>query len=105
MKKPPARSSNQLKAWPANQAQRESLREEFQLPDIEDETERAQLLRGRGHVRDELNELEFDFQSGKLSESDYTQLRQETESKGVSVLQQLSLLPEAPKVKAARHES
>ncbi len=69
------------------------------MPDIEDETERAQLLRGRGHVRDELNELEFDFQSGKLSQADYTQLRQEIESKGVSVLQQLSLLPPAPKVK------
>ena len=65
-KKPPAEVPTS-ESVAANQAQRDSLREEFQLPDIEDETERAQLLRGRGHVRDELNELEFDFQSGKLS--------------------------------------
>ena len=97
-KKPPAEVPTS-ESVAANQAQRDSLRQEFQLPDIEDETERAQLLRGRGHVRDELNELEFDFQSGKLSQADYTQLRQEIESKGVGVLQQLSVLPAAPKVK------
>ena len=97
-KKPPAEVPTS-ESVAANQAQRDSLREEFQLPDIEDETERAQLLRGRGHVRDELNELEFDFQSGKLSEADYTQLRQEIESKGVDVLQQLSVLAAAPKIK------
>ena len=97
-KKPPAEVSISEGAA-ANQAQRDSLREEFQLPDSADESERAQLLRGRGHVRDELNELEFDFQSGKLSAADYTQLRQEIESKGVRVLQQLSVLPAAPKVK------
>jgi cytochrome c-type biogenesis protein CcmH/NrfF/cytochrome c-type biogenesis protein CcmH/NrfG len=97
-KKPPAEVPTS-ESVAANQAQRDSLRKEFQLPDIEDETEHAQLLRGRGHVRDELNELEFDFQSGKLSAADYTQLRQEIESKGVSVLQQLSVLPAAPKVK------
>ena len=97
-KKPPAEGPTSG-GTVANQAQRDALREEFQFPDSADETERAQLLRGRGHVRDELNELEFDFQSGKLSAADYTQLRQEIESKGVSVLQQLSLLPEAPKAK------
>ena len=97
-KKPPADVPTS-ESVAVNQAQRDSLREEFQLPDIEDETERAQLLRGRGHVRDELNELEFDFQSGKLSEADYTQLRQEIESKGVDVLQQLSVLAAAPKIK------
>ena len=97
-KRPPAEVATR-ESVAENQARRDSLREEFQLPDIEDETERAQLLRGRGHVRDELYELEFDFQSGKLSEADYRQLRQEIESKGVCVLQQLSVLPPAPKVK------
>jgi len=82
-----------------NQAQREALRQEFQLPDIEDETERAQLLRAREHAREELNELEFDFQSGKLSASDYHALKQEIEMKGVSVLQQLSALTLQPKAK------
>ena len=80
-------------------AQSESLRQEFQPPDIEDATQRAQLMRERGRLRDELNELEFDFQSGKLSESDYTQLRQEIEAKGAGVLQQLSALPAEPKIK------
>ena len=98
-KKKPAAEVSTSESVAANQEQRDSLREEFQLPDIEDETERARLLRGRGHVRDELNELEFDFQSGKLSEADYTQLRQGIESKGVGVLQQLSVLPAAPKIK------
>jgi cytochrome c-type biogenesis protein CcmH len=98
-KKKPAAEVSTSESVAAYQEQRDSLREEFQLPDIEDETERARLLRGRGHVRDELNELEFDFQSGKLSEADYTQLRQGIESKGVGVLQQLSVLPAAPKIK------
>ncbi len=82
-----------------NQAQRDALRQEFSLPDIEDDSERAQLLRGRERVREELNELEFDFQSGKLSESDYNALQREIEAKGVSLLQQLGALPLAPEVK------
>lgn len=85
---------------PDNQAQRDSLRQEFALPDIEDASERAQLLRGRQRVREELNELEFDFQSGKLSEDDYQTLKLEIESKGVGVLQQLSALPPPVKPKA-----
>ena len=90
-KKPPAEVPTS-ESVAANQAQREFVTGRFPVcPDIEDETERAQLLRGRGHVRDELNELEFDFQSGKLSEADYAQLQQEIESKGVNVLQQLSV--------------
>lgn len=82
-----------------NQAQSEMLRHEFSLPDIDDDSEHAQLLRSRERVREELTELEFDFQSSKLSESDYYTLRREIEAKGVSVLQQLSALTLAPKVK------
>jgi hypothetical protein len=67
-------------------AQGELLRQDFVLPDIEDTSSRAQLLRERGRVKDELNELEFDFQSGKLSESDYAALKHEIESKGGTVL-------------------
>ena len=47
-------------------------------------------------MRDELNELEFDFQSGKLSETDYAALKQEIESKGGAVLRQLKSLPAEP---------
>ncbi|HEY0723687.1 MAG TPA: tetratricopeptide repeat protein [Pyrinomonadaceae bacterium] len=76
-----------------SQAHSASLRQEFQLPDIEDDSERAQLLRQRGRLRDELNELEFDFQSGKLSDSDFAALKRDIESKGGLVMQQLSSLP------------
>ena len=82
-----------------SQAQGDVLRQDFQLPDIEDETQRAQLLRERGRLRDELNELEFDFQSGKLSESDYAALKRDIETKGGPVLQQLSSLPAETKAK------
>ena len=87
---PPAESSD-LAA-----AQGELLRQDFALPDIEDTSSRAQLLRERGRVKDELNELEFDFQSGKLSESDYAALKHEIESKGGTVLRQLNSLPAEP---------
>jgi cytochrome c-type biogenesis protein CcmH len=77
----------------ANQARSDALHQEFQLPDIEDETERAQLLRERGRLRDELNELDFDFQSGKLSASDYAALKRDIENKGGLVMEQLTSLP------------
>jgi cytochrome c-type biogenesis protein CcmH len=82
-----------------DQADNDLLRQDFLFPDIEDETQRAQLLRERGHLRDELNELEFDFQSGKLSASDYDALKQDVESKGGLVMQQLKSLPAEIKAK------
>ena len=83
-----------------SQAQTDALRHDFVLPDIEDETERAQLLRERGRLRDELSELEFDFQSGKLSESDYAGLKRDVESKAGLVMQQLGSLPVEVKAKS-----
>lgn len=83
-----------------DQAKRDALRQEFPLPDIDDASERAQLLRGRQRVRKELSELEFDYQSGKLSDTDYKALKMEIESKGFDVLQQLSALPAPVKAKA-----
>ena len=82
-----------------SQAQGDALRQNFPLPDIEDETQRAQLLRERGRLRDELNELEFDFQSGKLSESDYAALKRDIATKGGLVMQQLTSLPAEAKAK------
>ena len=76
-----------------SQADSDLLREEFPIPDLEDETQRAQLLRERRRLRDELNDLEFDYQSGKLSDSDYNGLKRDVESKGALVMQQLSQLP------------
>ena len=86
-------------------ARSDALRQEFQLPDIEDETQRAQLLRERGRLRDELNELDFDFQSGKLSEPDYDALKRDIETKGGLVMQQLTSLPASAKAKPQEKKS
>jgi len=43
--------------------------------DPEDSSLRAQLLQERAHLYAELKELEFDFQAGKLAESDYEALK------------------------------
>ena len=83
----------------------ERLRKEMnftsvEAPDIDDATARAQLVRDNIRLADELTELEFDFQSGKLSQTDYSALRSEVEGKQALVLQQLSSLPPEPAVKA-----
>src|SRR6266498_34113 len=57
------------------------LRAGVEQPDLEDESARAQLLRERARLRSELTDLDFDFQSGKLSESDYSGLKQVIETK------------------------
>jgi cytochrome c-type biogenesis protein CcmH len=88
-----------------SQARSDALRQEFQLPDIEDENQRAQLLRERGRLRDELKELDFDFQSGKLSEPDYDALKRDIETKGGLVMQQLTSLPASAKAKPQEKKS
>lgn len=72
------------------------LRAGVEQPDLEDESARAQLLRERARLRSELTDLDFDFQSGKLSESDYSGLKQVIETKAAGVIQQLSTLPAEP---------
>lgn len=59
----------------------------------EDTSPRAQLLQARSRLYTELRELEFDFQAGKLAESDYGTLKLEIENKAAGVLQQLDALP------------
>jgi cytochrome c-type biogenesis protein CcmH len=71
-----------------------------EAPDSDDSTTRAQLVRESIRLSDELTELEFDFQSGKLSQADYSGLRSEVETKQALVLQQLSSLPPEPAAKA-----
>jgi cytochrome c-type biogenesis protein CcmH len=71
-----------------------------QAPDIDDSSLRAELVRESIRLADELTELEFDCQSGKLSQADYSALRSEVEGKRALVLQQLSSLPPQPAVKA-----
>src|SRR5437016_13694053 len=45
--------------------------------DLEDSTPASQLLQERARLYADLRELEFDYQAGKLSETDYTGLRQD----------------------------
>jgi cytochrome c-type biogenesis protein CcmH len=69
--------------------------------DPEDSSPHAQLLQERARLYTELRELEFDYQAGKLAESDYEALKFDVENKAGGVLQQLdSLLP--PKPSASR---
>jgi cytochrome c-type biogenesis protein CcmH len=77
----------------------EWIQQAFEQPNLEDSSAKAQLLRERGRLKKELVELDFDFQSGKLSESDYSQLKQEIETKGAAVIKQLGALPPEPIVK------
>ena len=90
---PPAPISQQIRA--------ELLRKNVEEPDLEDASAKAQLLRERARLRNEFIDLDFDFQSGKLSESDYTGLKQEIETKAGTVIQQLGSLPPEPAAKPA----
>lgn len=72
---------------------------DVEMPDIEDTTQRAELLRERARLRAELTELDFDFESGKLSEADYQALCRAAEAKGATVLEQLAAIPAQPAVK------
>jgi cytochrome c-type biogenesis protein CcmH len=85
----------------SEQARTELLREDVERPDLEDSSAKAQLLRERARLREELNDLDFDFQSGKLSESDYAGLKQEIETKATAVIQQIATLPPGPAVRPA----
>ncbi len=89
----PAPVSQQIRA--------ELLRKNIEEPDLEDTSAKAQLLRERARLRNELIDLDFDFQSGKLSESDYTGLKREIETKAGAVIQQLGSLPPKPAAKPA----
>jgi cytochrome c-type biogenesis protein CcmH len=67
--------------------------------DPEDVGADAQLHQDRARLYAELKELEFDFQAGKLAESDYAALKLEVESKAAAVLQKIdALLPPQPSV-------
>jgi cytochrome c-type biogenesis protein CcmH len=66
---------------------------EFLAIDPEDSSPHAQLRQERARLYTELKELEFDYQAGKLAESDYAMLKLDIENKAAGVLQQLDSLP------------
>ena len=87
------------------QAQNDFLTQNLEAPNIEDSSARAQLLREHKRIKEELSELEFDFQSGKLSETDYQTLKRESETKGATIMQQLGALPTEPVTKTPKEKS
>ena len=82
-------------AYNANDSARlrsEILRQDFAVPASEATGPRAELLRDRARLAEELRELEFDYQSGKHSENDFNALRIELELKAVLVIEKLAAL-------------
>ena len=71
----------------------EILRDDFERPDSEDTSPRADLLRERALLRAELSELEFDFQSGKHSEAEFMALQSEIENKAAALIEKFAALP------------
>jgi cytochrome c-type biogenesis protein CcmH len=69
--------------------------------DAEDSSQKSELIQDRARLYADLKELEFDFQAGKLSETDFAELRQQIESKAATVLQQLDGLFESVQLTAA----
>jgi len=67
--------------------------------DLEDSSERANLLQERARLYADLKELNFDFQAGKLSQEDYNELRSEIEIKAATILEQLGQITKAPSPK------
>jgi cytochrome c-type biogenesis protein CcmH len=69
--------------------------------DAEDSSQKSELIQDRARLYADLKELEFDFQAGKLSETDFAELRQQIESKAATVLQQLDGLFESVQLTTA----
>ena len=98
------RSHRAQHAAAAGQTENDFLTREFAQPNLEDSSPRAQLLRERRRLKDELTDLQFDFESGKLSDADYQTLKREIETKGTTVMQQLGALPPEPVVKTPKEK-
>jgi cytochrome c-type biogenesis protein CcmH len=69
------------------------IRQEFARSPEDNESRRVFLRDERPRLDAEMKELEFDFQSGKLSEADYTGLRRDLETRAAALTQQLESLP------------
>jgi cytochrome c-type biogenesis protein CcmH len=82
----------------------EFLQDHVEQPDSDDTSPRAELLRERARLRGELDELEFDFQSGKYSEVDFLSFRSEIENKAAAVMEKLDALPPQAAAKTANEK-
>ena len=95
------KNTEQTAAPVAEPMRADLLRKNIDEPDLEDASAKAQLLRERARLRNELIDLDFDFEAGKLSESDYNGLKQEIETKAGAVIQRLGSLTTEPAAKPA----
>ncbi len=84
--------------------QREAAIEQSPQAALRNETNLSPLQREQVKLYAELKELEFDYQAGKLSESDYTELRHDLENQAASVLKQIESSP-LPQQKTGDSES
>jgi cytochrome c-type biogenesis protein CcmH len=87
-----------------NRLDNDFLRKEFTVPELDDTSLRAELLRERGRLAAELRDLEFDYQAGKHSEIDFAALKSAIEAKAVPVMAKLAMLPAPARGKAATEE-
>ena len=69
--------------------QREVASEKSFEVDPEVESPHAPLLQERARLYADLKELEFDYQAGRLSEADYSDLRQSLEAQAATVLKEI----------------
>lgn len=82
----------------------EVARGEIPEIDLEASGPRTELLQERARLYADLKELEFDLQAGKLSESDFAELRHKIESRAATVLQQLDRIPVPPSVRQSEEQ-
>ncbi|HEX2227159.1 MAG TPA: cytochrome c-type biogenesis protein CcmH, partial [Candidatus Binatia bacterium] len=101
-RKTPAVPSSTMAVNPA-QLETHLLREDLETADSEDTSARAELLLERARLAAEFRDLEFDYQAGKHSESDFTALRNEIELKAASIVEKLAVLP-APATKSPKED-
>lgn len=62
-------------------------------PELESGSPRAELLQEQARLYADLRELDFDYRAGRLSETDYLDLRNTLESEAVLVLKKLEAAP------------
>jgi cytochrome c-type biogenesis protein CcmH len=99
-----AAAAGSLAARDMDRRRSEILREDFEPPDRDDRSPRAELMRERARLVAELGELDFDFQSGKHSDADFEALRYEIENRVASVSEKLAALPPEAGAKTANEK-
>jgi cytochrome c-type biogenesis protein CcmH len=71
----------------------------------DNQTQRAFFLGEQARLDAEMNEIEFDFHAGKLSETDYSGLRRDLQTRADAAAKQLESLPPEPRARSSADES